>query len=92
MQPFRASTEYSAVLDNINRQLCRATMFEARKRLAAEQACALLRKEQFGAAMKLIKRQHTNESKDIDENGNLIVNVDSGESAEVEKPAKAVSE
>lgn len=59
-------------------------MFDARKRLAAEQAWALLRKEHFSAAMKLIESKHT---KNMDN-----VNVESSESAEVEKPAKAASE
>jgi len=91
IQPFRVKAEYSAVLDSINRQLCRATMFEARKKLAEEQARALLRKDQFSAAMKLIERQHTHNSIcKRAENENESVKTGGG--AEAEEAAKAISE
>ena len=86
MQPFRVKAEYPAVLGSINRQLCRATMFEARKKLAEEQARALLRKDQFSAAMKLIESQHTQRL----ENENESVKTGSG--VEAEATAKAISE
>ena len=85
IQQFRATAGYADVLDSINRQLCRASMFEARKKLAAEQARALLRKDQFSAAMKLIESQHAqrleNENESVKTGG-----------AEVEETAKAISE
>jgi hypothetical protein len=86
IQPFRATTGYADVLDSINRQLCRASMFEARKKLAAEQARALLRKDQFSAAMKLIESQHTQRLENENES------VKTGGGAEVEETAKAISE
>ena len=91
IQPFRVKAEYSAVLENINRQLCRATMFAARKKLAEEQARALLRKDQFSAAMKLIERQHTHDA-NCKRGGHENESVKTGGGAEAEEAAKAISE
>jgi hypothetical protein len=61
-------------------------MFEARKKLAEEQARALLRKERFSAAMKLIESQHAQRLENENES------VKTGGGAEAEATAKAISE